>query len=100
LIKRLFAIVLAMSIVSFIPSSFAGETYKSKGTVNRVDVKGGRTNLKMEAVPSLKWPTMTMDFDVADKQALEKIKPGQPVEFDFVEKTKNRYEIKKITPLK
>ncbi len=98
--SRILLLVLTLFFVFPIASSFAGETYKSKGTVNKVYIKEGKINLNMEAVPSLKWPPMTMDFDCGDTTALEKLKTGQQVEFDFAEKPKGRYAITKITPLK
>lgn len=72
------------------------QAHKSKGTVNSVDIKTGKLNLSMDAVPSLNWPPMAMDFDISDKKALEKLKPGQKVEFDFIEK-QGRYMVTKIT---
>jgi len=38
---------------------------------------------------------MTMDFAVADKQALTKLKPGQKVEFKVVEKAKGQFVVSK-----
>lgn len=76
------------------------QVYQSKGIVNTVDMKAGKLNLNMDAVPSLNWPPMTMDFNVSANKILEKIKPGQKVEFDFIEKSKSQYVITKITPAK
>lgn len=65
-----------------------------------MDIKAGKLNLNMDAVPSLNWPPMTMDFNVSDKKSLEKLKPGQKIEFDFIEKNKGQYMVTKITPAK
>ncbi len=78
----------------------AEQVYKSKGTVNNVDMKNHKVNLNMDAVPSLNWPPMAMDFEVSDKKTLEKLRPGQKVEFDFIEKNKGQYMVTKITPAK
>lgn len=78
----------------------AEQVYKSKGAVNSVDIKAGKLSLNMDAVPSLNWPPMTMDFNVSDKKTLEKLKPGQKIEFDFIEKNKGQYMVTKITPAK
>jgi Cu/Ag efflux protein CusF len=96
LISRILSVLITVIFLYGASTSFAGETYKSKGTVNAVNVKGGKVSLKMDALPSLKWPPMTMDFDLAETRVLERLKPGQKVEFDFVEKSMGRYEIKKI----
>ncbi len=77
-----------------------GPVYKSKGTINSVDIKTGKLSLNMDAVPSLNWPPMTMDFDVSDKKTLEKLKPAQKIEFDFIKKNKGQYMVTKTTPVK
>jgi Cu(I)/Ag(I) efflux system membrane fusion protein len=38
--------------------------------------------LDHEPIPSLKWPSMTMPFAVADRKSLAGIKPGDTVEFE------------------
>ena len=76
------------------------QAHKGRGTVNGVDAKAGKVNLTHGPIASLKWPGMTMDFAVSDKQALAKLKPGQKVEFKLVEKTKGQYVITEIAPAK
>lgn len=76
------------------------QEYKGKGLVNSVDMKTGKLNLNMDAVPDLNWPPMTMDFSVNDKNALKNLKPEQKVEFNFIEKGKGQYVITKIIPAK
>jgi Cu/Ag efflux protein CusF len=100
---RIFAILsffAFFALFAFVSKSMAGEVFKSSGVVNKVDLKTGKANLTMEAVPSLKWPKMTMDFEVQDKSALEHLSAGQKVDFDFTEKAKGRWVITKITPAK
>ena len=76
------------------------QAHKGQGTVNSVDAKAGKVNLTHGAIATLKWPGMTMDFAVNDKQVLANLKPGQKVEFKLVEKTKSQYVITEITPAK
>ena len=76
------------------------QAHKGRGTVNGVDAKAGKVNLTHGPIATLKWPGMTMDFAVSDKQALAKLKPGQKVEFKLVEKTKGQYVITEIAPAK
>jgi Cu/Ag efflux protein CusF len=82
------------------PKAAAERAHKGQGTVNSVDTKAGTVKLAHGAIPSLNWPAMTMDFTVADKQALTKLKPGQKVEFKVVEKTKGQFVISEIAPSK
>ncbi len=76
----------------------AVQSHPGQGTVNSVDAKAGKVNLTHGPVPTLNWPGMTMDFPVADKQALAKLKPGQKVEFKVVEKAKGQFVIGEIAP--
>jgi Cu(I)/Ag(I) efflux system protein CusF len=81
-------------------SSAQGQVHKGQGTVNRIDEKGGKVNLTHGPIATLKWPGMTMNFTVSDRQSLAKLKPGQKVEFKLVEKTKGHYVITEIAPVK
>jgi Cu(I)/Ag(I) efflux system protein CusF len=76
------------------------ETHQGKGKVNSVDAKAGKVNLTHEAIASLGWQGMTMDFDVQDKATLGKLKPGQKVTFKLVEVRKGKYEISEINVVK
>lgn len=78
----------------------ATQTHQGKGSVNRVDVQAGKVNLSHGPIQSLDWPEMTMDFDVQDKAALTKLKPGQKVAFKLIEKRQGKYVISEITVLK
>ena len=60
-----------------------GATHKGRGTVTAVDIAKGRVELDHEPIPSLKWPRMTMEFAVSDKQALAKLKKGETIEFEL-----------------
>ena len=81
-------------------NSAQSQVHKGQGTVNRIDEKAGKVNLTHGPIATLKWPGMMMDFAVADKQGLAKLKPGQKVEFKLVEKTKGQYVITEIAPAK
>jgi hypothetical protein len=45
----------------------------------------GKVTIKHGPVASLNWPGMNMAFGVKDKALLDKVKPGQKIEFSFVE---------------
>lgn len=53
----------------------------TKGEVTKVDGKQKKITIKHEALENLDMPAMTMVFVVADDAMLEKVKPGQPIEF-------------------
>jgi Cu(I)/Ag(I) efflux system protein CusF len=76
------------------------EIYQGKGKINSVDVKAGKLNITHEAIASLDWPGMTMDFEVQDKTKLAKLKAGQKVVFTLIEASKNKYVISEITVVK
>ena len=54
-----------------------------KLAVTRVDPARSSVTIAHEPVESLKWPAMTMGFKVEDKAMLEKLKPGEKVDFSF-----------------
>jgi Cu(I)/Ag(I) efflux system protein CusF len=76
------------------------EIHVAKGKINSVNVKAGKINLSHEAIASLDWPAMTMDFAVQDKASLNKLKPGQKVTFKLIEARKGQYEIIEISVVK
>jgi Cu(I)/Ag(I) efflux system periplasmic protein CusF len=76
------------------------QTHQGKGKVNSVDAKAGRINLTHEAIQSLGWPGMTMDFEVQDKAKLTSIKAGQTVNFQLIEPRKGKYLIIEISVAK
>lgn len=72
--------------------------HKGQGTVNSVDVKAGKINLTHGPIADLKWPGMTMDFQVRDKALLKGVTPGQNVEFDIVQHGPGQFVITRIAP--
>ena len=76
------------------------ESHDGKGKINSVDAKAGKLNITHEAIASLEWPGMTMDFEVKDKAMLAKLKAGQKIEFKLSEVRKGKYVITEITLIK
>ena len=76
------------------------ETHQGKGKINSVDVHAGKVNLSHEAIASLGWMGMTMDFDVQDKAMLANLKAGQKVTFTLIEIRKGKYVISEIAAVK
>lgn len=77
----------------------ASQGHQGRGMVNKVDLDAGKVNISHEAIKSLKWPKMTMDFNVQDKSALAGLKPGMKVDFELV-KFADGYRITRIVPAK
>ncbi len=72
--------------------------HKGRGNVTDLHIVKGRIELEHEAIPSLKWPAMTMEFVVADKTTLRTLKRGDTVEFELAAKPTpdNDYVIERI----
>jgi len=74
------------------------KTHHGQGKVNRIDLGAGKVNISHGPIASLNWPAMTMDFAVADKNALANLKPGQSVQFDLTKTGAGEYLITRLTP--
>jgi membrane fusion protein, copper/silver efflux system len=74
--------------------------HPGRGTVTAVDPARARVALDHEAIPAMKWPAMKMGFAVADKAGLDRLKPGQAVDFVLrADPDKNGdYVIERIAP--
>jgi Cu(I)/Ag(I) efflux system protein CusF len=76
------------------------KSYSAKGEVVAVDSASSKVKLKHDPISELKWPGMTMFFNVADKSLLDTVKTGDQVEFEFVKVDGGGPLITKIKPLK
>jgi RND family efflux transporter MFP subunit len=72
--------------------------HHGQGTVDSVDAKDGTVSLNHEAIASLKWPAMTMEFKLANPSLLQGLKPGMPVTFEFVERQPGEWIVTSIAP--
>jgi RND family efflux transporter MFP subunit len=79
------------------PAAGAVVGHKGEGTVDRLDAKEGTVSLNHGAIPSLKWPAMTMEFKVANGSLMKGLKPGTPVSFEFVERQPGEWVITSLT---
>lgn len=66
-----------------------GTVHKASGKVTRVDPAKGSVTIAHGPVPSMNWPPMTMSFKAKDKAMLDKVKPGDQVQFSFVQSGKD-----------
>ena len=76
----------------------AAQIHKGQGTVKRIDEKSSKINMAHGPIPSLKWPAMTMDFQVKDPAVLKGVTPGQSVEFDIAQTGPSQFVITRIAP--
>jgi Cu(I)/Ag(I) efflux system membrane fusion protein/cobalt-zinc-cadmium efflux system membrane fusion protein len=67
--------------------------HQTSGTIEEIDAKANTLTIRHEPVASLKWPAMTMDFNVANTALLQGLKTGSKVNFEFVERGKGEWVI-------
>lgn len=72
--------------------------HQAEGTIEELDLKAGTITLNHGAIASLKWPAMSMEFQVANPALLSSIKVGMAVKFEFVERKAGEWVITRITP--
>jgi Cu(I)/Ag(I) efflux system protein CusF len=82
---KLNAVVLTLAALAFSGLAPAQQQHQASGKVTKVDRAASRVTVAHGPVASLKWPAMTMAFDVKDKALLDKAKAGDQIEFSFVE---------------
>jgi Cu(I)/Ag(I) efflux system membrane fusion protein len=82
---------------SDVPRSTA-VSYQGEGKVVAVDANAGTVTLNHGAIPSLRWPPMTMAFKVANAGVLQGVTPGGSVIFEFVERRPGDWIITSIKP--
>lgn len=77
----------------------AGQTHQGRGIIESVDAGKGVVTLEHEAIKSLRWPKMVMDFKAHDPALLKGLKEGDQVDFDLVKMGKE-YHITRIAPVR
>ena len=70
-------------------------SHKAEGTLKSIDA-AGTVSVSHDPVASLGWPAMTMDFVLANPSLAEKLKPGSPIAFEFVERKPGEWVIFKL----
>ncbi|MEJ8859494.1 efflux RND transporter periplasmic adaptor subunit [Variovorax robiniae] len=71
-------------------------SHQAEGQIESLDVTAGSITLKHEAIASLKWPAMTMEFKLANAGLAQGLKAGQAVSFEFVERAPGEFVITRI----
>ncbi len=72
--------------------------HPGEGRVDSIDRQAGTLSLSHGPIASLKWPAMTMEFNLANPALLKGLKPGVAVSFEFVERQPGEWVITTITP--
>ena len=76
----------------------ARAAHRGSGRIAALDAQAGTIELQHEAMPSLGWPAMTMEFGVADRSLLRGLKAGDRVEFELSTKATGEYVVEQIGP--
>jgi Cu/Ag efflux protein CusF len=58
-----------------------GKAVMGEGVIHSVSPADRKVNLTHEPIPALNWPGMTMDLDVAEGVDLQKLAPGDNIQF-------------------
>lgn len=80
-------------------TSAATPGHKAEGAIAEIDTKAGTVSINHGPVPSLKWPAMQMEFQVANAALLNALKVGNTVAFEFVERKPGEWVITSVTPM-
>jgi Cu(I)/Ag(I) efflux system membrane fusion protein len=70
--------------------------HKAEGTLNAID--GASVTISHGPVPSLNWPSMKMDFVLANPALVAGVKPGTVVTIEFVERQQGEWVITALQP--
>ena len=81
-------------------SRFSGKpehpVYHGQGTLDSIDISAGTVTITHQAIPELKWPGMTMDFDLADAGVAKGLAPHTPIRFDLEARGPGDYVVTRI----
>ena len=56
----------------------------------------GTVSITHDPIPALKWPSMTMDFALANPSLVANVKAGSPIDFEIVERGEGEWVITKL----
>jgi Cu(I)/Ag(I) efflux system membrane fusion protein len=76
--------------------SGAVQKYTGRAVVKGIDLAGHQVKLQHEPIAELKWPAMTMSFDVMAAVDLEQIEVGQNIHFSLVKRSDGSFAIDQI----
>lgn len=74
----------------------ASAGHHGEGTLDAIDRKANSVTISHGPIASLKWPAMTMDFQLANASLAEPLRPGAAISFEFVERQPGEWVITSI----
>lgn len=72
--------------------------YHAQGVLDAIDVSSGMVTITHQPIPELNWPSMTMNFDLAQINLVKGIPPKTPIRFDFEARAPGEYVVTQIKP--
>jgi len=72
------------------------QKFTGRAVVKEVDLENHQIKLNHEPIEALKWPAMTMNFDVMATVDLDQIKEGQSIHFSLVKRSDGSYAVDQI----
>jgi Cu(I)/Ag(I) efflux system membrane fusion protein len=72
--------------------------YHGQGTLDSIDVSAGMVTISHQPIPELKWPGMTMDFDLDKPEVAKGLTPHEAIRFDFEARGPGEYVVTRIEP--
>lgn len=76
----------------------AQPTHQGEGKIVSIDKAKLTVKIAHEAIKSLGWSSMTMDFKVADAALLDGFKAGDAISFELGKNAKGKWQIIRISP--
>ncbi|MBD5803492.1 Cation efflux system protein CusB precursor [Azoarcus sp. Aa7] len=76
----------------------AVQNYSAEGSLDAIDLSAGTVSITHGEIPALKWPPMTMDFNLASPDVVRNVAPGTPIRFEFEQRTPGEFAITRIEP--
>lgn len=92
--KNLMKLTTATIIAAFAASGAFAEEF-TKGTVKKVNADKGKVSVAHEELTNLDMPAMTMVFRTATPEMLDKLEPGQEIQF-VAERVNGKLTITKL----
>jgi Cu(I)/Ag(I) efflux system membrane fusion protein len=65
----------------------------TEATINNVMMESRKINVDHGPIDEWEWPSMTMDFDVADSVAIEELKAGMSLHMEIVKTDSGSFEV-------
>lgn len=78
------------------PEKITERRITARAIVRGVDPDAQKVKLEHEPIDELKWPAMTMNFNVDSSVSLDSLEDGQDIHFSMVETEKNKWVIDQI----